>query len=142
MEFHVPAGTAQHIGTFYATVIGALVAHGDIQRTAPGVSGSSVRVLCGQHQALVFRETALPVPEYDGYHIQLTFSDFPAIHRRLADMRLITRGSVENGEYRFTDIVNVEDGRVLFQVEHECRSEQHKLYGRSLLNSGAAVTEL
>jgi len=58
--FNVPAGTAQHIGTFYATVIGALLAHGDIQPTAPGVSGSSVRVLCGHHQALVFRETALP----------------------------------------------------------------------------------
>ncbi len=142
LEFNVPAGTAQHIGTFYAAVIGAAIAHGNIQPISPGVSGSSLRVLCGQHQALVFRETTLPLPDFDGYHIHLTLSDFPTTHRRLADMRLITRGSVEDGEHRFTDIVNVNDGSVLFQVEHECRSTQSKLFGRVLVNSGAAVTEL
>jgi hypothetical protein len=124
-------------------VIGALLAHGHIQPTAPGVSGSSVRVLCGQHQALVFRETALPAPEHDGYHIQLTFSDFPAIHRRLADMRmrLITRGSVENGEYRFVLLIScmATTGACCSIMEHE---EQHKLYGRCLVNSGAAATGL
>jgi catechol-2,3-dioxygenase len=139
IEFNVPPGTAQLIGSFYATVIGAAVAHGDNQPIFAGVSGSSVRVLCGQYQALIFRETALPLPEFDGYHIQITLSDFPAIYRRLADMRLITRGSVRDEEYRFTDIVNIEDGRVLFQVEHECRSAQHPLHGRHLVNCGAAL---
>jgi hypothetical protein len=139
IEFHVPAGTAQLIGSFYATVIGAAVAQGDNQPIFPGVSGRSVRVLCGQYQALIFRETALPLPKYDGYHIQITLLDFPAIYRRLADMRLITRGSVHAEEYRFTDIVNIEDGRVLLQVEHECRSTQHPLHGRPLANCGAAL---
>ncbi len=134
IEFHVPSGSAAHIGRFYRDVLRAAVELGSEQPLC-----CSVRVMCGPHQALVFRETALPLPEYDGYHIMLTLNDFPAIHRRLADLRLITRGSVLEEEYRFVDIVNVDDGRVLYQVEHECRSTQHALSGRPLVNSGAAT---
>ncbi len=144
IEFDVPLGTLQHIGAFYSAVIGAAVVLGSSPSLFPGdcASGSSARVLCGRHQALVFRETTLPLPEYDGYHVMLTLSDFPAIYRRLADMQLITRGSVQEEEYRFTDIVNPADGSVLLQVEHECRSMQHALHGRILVNSGAALTQL
>lgn len=134
IEFDVPPGTAKHIGSFYRNVICAAVDVGEGQ-------GSSVRVLCGQHQALIFREVDAALPAYDGYHVMLTLSDFPAIFRRLHDLHLITRGSVHEEEYRFTDIVNADDGRVLFQVEHECRSMQHALYGRRLVNSGVAVDD-
>jgi catechol 2,3-dioxygenase-like lactoylglutathione lyase family enzyme len=144
IQFDVPAGTLQHIGAFYSTLIGAAVILGSCQPLFPGdrAHGSSVRVLCGEHQALVFRETTLPLPEYDGYHIMLTLSDFPAIYQRLADMQLITRGSVQEEEYRFTDIVNPADGSVLLRIEHECRSMQHAQWVRLLSNTGTALAQL
>jgi hypothetical protein len=137
VEFDVPVGSLSGIGRFYREVIGAAVGDSYCQ----SASGSCARILCGAHQALIFRESSSPLPEYDGYHIMLTLSDFPCVFSRLCVLRLITRGHVSVGEYRFTDIVDVDTGSVLFQVEHECRSTQHALYQRPLLNCGAAAAD-
>jgi hypothetical protein len=130
VEFTAAAGTTPHIARFYTTVLGAHVQLGGsdssaLHSSAPAAAGPSLRVLCGAHQALIFRESAVQLPAFDGYHIMLTLSDFPAVFRRLADMQLITRGSVQEEEYRFTDVVDPDSGGLLFQVEHECRSTRH-----------------
>jgi hypothetical protein len=154
IEFPAAANTTRHIARFYTTVLGAHVAIGgsdssshsssdsSSDSSAHAAAGPSLRVLCGAHQALIFRETALPLPAYDGYHIMLTLADFPAVYRRLADLQLITRGSLQEEEYRFTDIVDLDSGSLLFHVEHECRSTRHPRHGRPLVNSGAAAAEL
>ena len=90
VEFDVPVGTTEGIGRFYSEVIGAAASAG---------GDACVRVGCGAHQALIFRESSSPLPTYDGYHIMLTLSEFTGIYRRLADLRLITRGGVELQEY-------------------------------------------
>src|SRR4029077_970079 len=46
---------------------------------------------------------------------------------------LVTEESDQH-QYRFENIVDMDDGRVLFTVEHEVRSMRHPLYARPLVN--------
>ena len=152
VEFDVAVGTCEGIGLFYKEVIGAAAAAGD----------ACVRVCCGAHQMLVFRECSTPLAPYDGYHVMLTLDDFPGVFSRLADLQLITKGSVAQQEcapprtktfflpsnqhlssmYRFTDIVHPLHRRLLLQVEHELRSVQHPQHARALVNAGAAAAHV
>jgi len=43
-------------------------------------------------------------------------------------------------QYRFKDIVDLDDGKVLFTIEHEVRSTSHPLYGRQLVNRSSSAT--
>jgi hypothetical protein len=45
---------------------------------------------------------------------------------------------VNDHEYRFKDIVDLDSREVLFTVEHEVRSQTHPLYGRPLINRNPA----
>jgi hypothetical protein len=98
---------------------------------------AKVTVAQGQH--LYFRETDAPQPAYDGHHIQLAFVDFGGVHAKLAARGLISQEDSEH-QYRFRDIVDPEDGRLLFQVEHEIRSTTHPLFRRPLVNRNPAVS--
>jgi hypothetical protein len=125
VEFDVPAGTAAGIARFYAQVIKAPAAVED--------GGRCARVAVGNRQALLFRETDRPLPEYDGHHIQIYIADFSGPHRWLKERGLV---SAENSrfQYRFQDIVDPDNGKRLHVLEHEVRSLTHPLYGRSLVN--------
>ncbi len=100
-------------------------------------AGVAARVRVGGVQALVFRETTEPQPAYDGHHIAIYIADFSGPHRRLLERGLITR---ETGEYewRLQSIVDPDDGRLLFEIEHEVRSLTNPLYLRPLVNRNAA----
>lgn len=133
VEFDVPLGTAAGIARFYSDIMeaGAEIVARD------GASAASVAA--GQHQRLIFRETAeAPLP-YDGHHIQIYVADFSAPHRKLSERRLITRDRDEH-EWRFANIVDVETGQLLFTVEHEVRSLKHPLYARPLVNRNPVQT--
>ena len=54
-------------------------------------------------------------------------------------MPLITQ-EVNDYEYRFKDIVDLDTREVLFTVEHEVRSQTHPLFGRPLVNRNPAQT--
>ncbi|MFM8318340.1 MAG: hypothetical protein ACKOAV_08210 [Bacteroidota bacterium] len=43
-------------------------------------------------------------------------------------------------QYRFIKVVDPDNGRVLFEVEHEIRSMTHPLFMRPLVNRNAAIT--
>ena len=43
-------------------------------------------------------------------------------------------------EYRFIDIVDLDSGQALFQLEHEVRSMRHPMYARALVNRNASMT--
>jgi catechol-2,3-dioxygenase len=132
VEFEVPAGTAQGICAFYPQIMGmpAELGNGD---------GTLARVKMGKDQYLQFRETDRPQPEYDGHHVQMYITDFSGPYRRLLERDLIY--SEDNQyQYRFRDIVDLENGRPLFTAEHEVRSATHPMYMRPLINRNPAQT--
>ena len=62
-----------------------------------------------------------------------TFVSIPAAHRWLAERNLVTEESDQH-QWRCEEIVDPEDGRKLFAVEHEVRSMRHPFYNRHLVN--------
>ncbi len=126
VEFPVPAGAAAGIVRFYQQIMGA---HATLQNGAEPMAVVSTSAT----QRLRFRETARPLPDYDGHHIQVYLIDFSGPHRRLLERGLVTEESDEY-QYRFCDLVDPVDGRKLFTIEHEVRSLTHPLYARPLVN--------
>ncbi|GGC49539.1 hypothetical protein GCM10011504_29930 [Siccirubricoccus deserti] len=131
VAFDVAPGTLPGIVRFYR----------DIVQAPASLENDEARVLVANGQYLLFRETDAPQPEYDGHHIQLAFVDFGGVHARLAERGLISQEDSQH-QYRFIDIVDPENGKLLFQVEHEIRSMTHPLFMRKLVNRNAAVTNL
>lgn len=131
VEFDVPAGSVDGIARFYREVIAtpAAVAQDEADRLA--------RVSVGAGQELRFRETDLPLPPYDGHHIQVYVADFSGPYRRLLERGLISEDSDQH-QYRFRDIIDPGSGRVLYTIEHEVRSMRHPLYMRPLTNRDPA----
>jgi len=96
-------------------------------------------VKAGKDQYLQFRETDRPQPEFDGHHVQIYITDFSGPYRRLLKRGLVSREDNQY-QYRFTDIVDLADGKHLFTVEHEVRSATHPMYLRPLINRNPAQT--
>jgi len=133
VEFLVPVGNAAGIAKFYADGIGA---HARCETTR----GAQVAVVTvGRNQQLFFRETPDKLPAYDGHHLQLYLADFSGPHRFLLERKLITEESNQH-QYRFKDIVDPADGRLLHTLEHEIRSITHPLYARPLVNRNPTQT--
>ncbi|HYU14270.1 MAG TPA: hypothetical protein VEK82_16950, partial [Stellaceae bacterium] len=101
--------------------------------------GKVAKVTVGVKQEFHFRETDKPIPEYDGHHLQVYVKDFAGPHDKLAKLDLITEES-DRCQYRWEDIVDLDSGKVLFQIEHEIRSMTHPLYLRhfNLVNRNPA----
>jgi hypothetical protein len=131
VAFDVAPGTLPGIVRFYQQIIGA----------PAELVGNEARVLVAQGQHLIFRETEAPQPAYDGHHVQLAFVDFGGVHAKLAERGLISQEDSEH-QYRFIDIIDPDDGKLLFQVEHEIRSMTHPLFRRPLVNRNPAVSNL
>jgi hypothetical protein len=132
VEFEVPVGTAPGICAFYPPIMG-------IPTELKNGDGALARVQMGKDQYLQFRETDRPQPEYDGHHVQMYITNFSGPHGRLAERGLIY--SEDNPyQYRFRDIVDLENGKHLFTVEHEVRSATHPMYMRPLINRNPAQT--
>ena len=133
VAFDVPSGSARGIARFYQDILGAKAA-------VDGAAGNETAVISvSATQRLRFRETARPLPDYDGHHIQVYVSDFSGPHRRLLERGLVTEESDEY-QYRFRDLVDVDSGRALFAIEHEVRSLTHPLYARPLVNRNPEQT--
>ena len=133
VEFDVQPGTTAAIARFYRDVFDSSAKVVDDDR------GRCARVMAGARQELVYRETAEPEAPYDHHHLQIYLADFSGPYRRLLDLGLISADTLEH-EYRFQDIVDLDDGRVVFTVEHEVRSIRHPLYGRPLVNRNPSQT--
>src|SRR5438034_7955008 len=65
LEFDVPKKTAKGIERFYRKIFGAQT------KLEGNGSGRAAHISVGYKQELVFRETAQPIPAYDGHHIQV-----------------------------------------------------------------------
>jgi hypothetical protein len=131
VELDVPQGTADGIARFYR----------EVMKTHATAEQGCARVSTGGAQQLVFRETARPLPAYDGHHVAIYIADFSAPYQWLLERGLV---SMENGEHewRFVHIVDPRDGRKLFEIEHEVRSMRHPLYARPLVNRNPAISNV
>jgi catechol-2,3-dioxygenase len=127
VEHDVPPGSAEPIAAFYREIVGA-----------PATVSDRVAHVRAGWQELVFRESDRPIEPNDGHHIQVYLADFSTPHRKLLERGLIT---AENNahEYRFTNIVGLDDGRLHFTLEHEMRSTRHPLFGRTLVNRNTEI---
>jgi hypothetical protein len=123
VDFDVPPGTAAGIARFYTEVMRAPA------RAAEGRAS----VALGRGQFLRFSETHGAMPAYDGHHIQVYIADFSGPYRWLVEHGLITL-EADAHEWRFRQIVDPQDGRPLFEIEHEVRSLKHPLFARPLVN--------
>ena len=126
VEFGVPPGSAAGITRFYQQILQA-------QAEFKGGAEPMAVISTSATQRLRFRETARPLPEYDGHHVQIYVTDFSGPHRRLLERGLITEESDEY-QYRFRDLIDPADGSKLFTIELEVRSLTHPLYARPLVN--------
>jgi hypothetical protein len=128
VEIDAPVGSAPAIARFYREMLGS-PAH---------VEDRAVRVPVGRGEALVFREINRAIPEYDGHHVQIALADFSGPHERLRSRGLISEESNES-QYRFTDIVDLDNGAPLVKIEHEVRSMRHPMFARVLVNRNAGI---
>lgn len=133
VEFDVPPGTLDGIVRFYREILGGTAF------TAGEEAGRHARAVVGDGNALIFREAEVSLPPFDGHHVQITLVDFSGPHRRLLERGLITEESDQH-QYRFQDIIDPEDGRVIFTVEHEVRSVRHPMYARPLVNRDPTIS--
>jgi hypothetical protein len=131
VEFDVPAGAVDGIAHFYQEILhaSAIVGEDSGQR--------HVRVSVGAGQHLIFRETQALQPAFDGHHIAIYLADFSGPYRRLLEHGLVSEESDQH-QYRFQDITDLSNRKVLFTLEHEVRSMRHPLYGRAHLNRNPA----
>jgi hypothetical protein len=131
VDFDVPPGTAEGIACFYNEIMGA--------SAQAGAGRAAVSV--GRGQRLLFTETKKPLPDYDNHHIQIYIADFSTPYKWLKARDLITM-ETDAHEWRFQWIVDPQDGKKLFQIEHEVRSMKHPLFGRPLVNRNPGITNM
>jgi hypothetical protein len=132
VEFNVDPGTLDGIVRFYREILG-----GTAFIDTDG-KGTHARAIVGDGSALIFREAEVDQPPFDGHHIQISLVDFSGPHRRLLERGLITEESDQH-QYRFEDIIDPADGKVIFKVEHEVRSMRHPMYARPLVNRDPTI---
>jgi predicted enzyme related to lactoylglutathione lyase len=134
VEFDIPAGTdLSAIARFYVEILGGIAG------VASDGRGPYAWASTSAESKVTFRETAAPLPEYDGHHIQITLADFSGPHRKLLERGLISEESDQH-QYRFLDIVDVDSNKPLFRVEHETRSMRHPMFGRTYINRNPDMT--
>jgi len=131
VEFPVATGSADGIARFYQQVMGAPAA------VTPDADGVAAHVRIGQRQELVFRETASPIPPYDGYHVAVYIANFSGPHEWLDKHGLVSEES-QDYQYRFEKIVDPDTREVLCVIEHEVRSFTHPMFLRPLVNRNPA----
>jgi len=127
VQFDVQPGTADGIARFYRKIVGTLAEVGEWE------GAPAARVKVGNAQELVFRETKAKQPKFDGHHIQVYVADFSGPYKKLLKRGLVSEESNQY-QYRFVDIVDPDNGKLLFQIDHEVRSMTHPLYNRPLVN--------
>ena len=127
LEFDVPAGTAVAIARFYNEIFEAP------SHTHSSTTPITTHVRVGDGQTFAFRETTEPQLPYDGHHIQVYIADFSEPHRRLQALGLVSEESNQH-QFRFVDIVDLDSGKTVFEIEHEIRSMTHPMFGRPLVN--------
>ena len=131
----VPIGTTPAIAKFYREILGTPASSSE--ENGRPIATASV----GDGQSLIFRESDVTAPEYDGHHVAIYLADFSGPYQRLLDRGLISEESDQH-QYRFLDIIDPESGEAVFRLEHEVRSMRHPMYARPLINRDPEITNV
>ena len=126
IEFPVPKGSAKGICQFYREVLGT-------PTSLKYSKGVAAHVQVGHHQKLIFNETSKKIRPFDGHHIQIYVADFSGPYDKLLARKLISEESNQH-QYRFENIIDMDNQKVLFTIDHEIRSLTHPLFARPLIN--------
>lgn len=159
IEVFVRPGTAMRIGLFYAAVLGAIVDTSDAACAVvcgaafpylPWGVGLS-RIACPSHTGpfcrLHFRESAdAAAHAYDGWHVAIYLADYSGPYARCAARGLVWNNprfvdrvysfddALRESQFRFKDIIDLETGERLLEMEHEVRSLAHPYFMRPFVN--------
>jgi hypothetical protein len=156
VEFLCPPGSASKIALFYESLLDATTSVVTLPTTKEGSSSSSFEqsiaiIAIGDiyesgrsEQSLLFRETSDEIPPYDGHHIALyvgqSTADFEQAFRNTQIAGILWKNprfsdQVDNLEearkeqqFRFKDILDIETGEVIMELEHEMRSIDHESF--------------
>jgi hypothetical protein len=134
VEFWVNRGTLKAILEFYNAAFGAPV---EVEDDSGGAFG---RVKIGRAQSLLFRETERPVAPYGGHHVAIYVANFSGPYGYLKTRGLISE-DVRNHQFRFQSIVDPQDGKPAYALEHEVRSLRHPMYHRPFVNRDATQSQ-
>lgn len=133
VEIDAPKGTADGIARFYNQIM-------NTQADVVQEDGAAVaRVSAGDGQLLLFRETDGALPDYDGHHIAVYIADFSGPYKKLLEHGMVSEESDQH-QYRFLDVFDPADGKVLVRIEHEVRSMRHPMYARPMINRDPRMT--
>jgi hypothetical protein len=138
-------GTAAAIGEFYRHYFDAETYLTPV--IEPDVCAAQQRFQCivklGSYQSLRFSEARSDqtVPDYDGHHICIFISEFAEVYQRMESspysnllwinprfLRTASRNldeALAQHEFRFKDIINIDTGEAIYEIEHEVRSLGH-----------------
>jgi hypothetical protein len=98
------------------------------------------RVEVGRNQWLLFRETSGEIRPYDGHHIAIYVANFSGPYTVLKQHSRIME-DVSNHQFRFKELVDLDNGQAVFQLEHEVRSLRHRMYHRPFVNRDPTQTQ-
>lgn len=145
VEINCPAGTAEKIALFYDSVLDATttVVEHDNEKVAI-IAFGDVNANGHAFQSLLFRETSEPLPPYDGHHLAMyvgeSKQDFEQafknaemagivwVNPRFSDKAITLQGAKQWKQFRFKDIVDMESGKLIMELEHEMRSKDHSAW--------------
>eukprot|EP00587_Corethron_hystrix_P008887 CAMPEP_0113314756 /NCGR_PEP_ID=MMETSP0010_2-20120614/10685_1 /TAXON_ID=216773 ORGANISM="Corethron hystrix, Strain 308" /NCGR_SAMPLE_ID=MMETSP0010_2 /ASSEMBLY_ACC=CAM_ASM_000155 /LENGTH=294 /DNA_ID=CAMNT_0000171097 /DNA_START=104 /DNA_END=988 /DNA_ORIENTATION=+ /assembly_acc=CAM_ASM_000155 len=151
VEFRVPRGSAEKIAEFYRVVLGAASAVVESPGGKEGGFDAVAVVACGTvkedgrpAQSLLFRESDEDIPPSDGHHVTLYVGDCAKdyedvfanchqcgvvwINQRFSDKTENLSGARKWKQFRFKDILDLETGEKIFELEHEMRSIEHSAF--------------
>jgi len=127
IQLDVQKGRAISILKFYNEIMQAP------GRLAEWDGAKAAIIQVGVDQVLIFREKSGSVESYDGHHIQVYVTDFSGPYKRLQEFHLVSQ-ETNQYQYRFVNIIDLDNEELIFKLDHEVRSMSHPLYGRPLIN--------
>ena len=143
VEFLCPTNSANKIALFYESVFDATTSCIDLGDSKIAIIAfGSVDEMGRAEQSLLFRETNEVIPPYDGHHIAFyvgsSAADFDFCYKnaelanlvwvnpRFSDKADSLQGARNWKQFRMKDIVDMETGDVIMELEHEVRSVEHE----------------
>ena len=145
VEIKCPQNTADKIALFYDSVLDAttfVVEHNNSKVAI--IAFGNVDENGRPSQSLLFRETSEVIPRYDGHHLAMyvgtNAADFEQafknantvgivwVNPRFSDNVMSLDGAREWKQFRFKNIVEMETGETILELEHEIRSIEHSAW--------------
>lgn len=149
VEFFCPPGSASKIALFYESLLDATTNVVATTATTDTNAALSIAIIAigdiyasgRSTQSLLFRETLEEIPPYDGHHIALyvgeNSADFEQAFRNAQISDVLWKNprfsdQVDNldearkeQQFRFKDILDIQTGECIMELEHELRSINH-----------------